>query len=355
MSLTYSKAGVDIEKKAISAKKIISSFTFTRNGLGKPIKLPFHFTGLVDFGNFALTLCTDGVGSKILVAKALNKWDTIGIDCIAMNVNDTICVGAEPISFVDYLAVEYPDAKIAYEIGKGLSEGARQARISIVGGETAILPEIVNCLDLSGSCLGFVKKEEIITGKKIKVGDEIIGLGSTGIHSNGLTLARKVFENSNISYHDKLPYLSLPLGKILLEPTKIYVREIMEVLKKYRKKISGLANITGGGLRNIPRLKKKVKYVIDSPIKPHKIFELIQDYGKISDKEMYQTFNMGMGFCIICRKDITDEILNTLKDYYQKEGKKFGKKIEVKIVGRVEEGVGVTLPSLGISFKKAKC
>ena len=199
--MTYKNTGVDIKKEEKAIKAILSNIKSTRKGIGKP--LGGHYAGMIDFGDYALVLCTDGVGSKVKIADVLKKYDTVGIDCIAMNANDAICVGAEPLSFVDYLAIDDPKPEITKEIGKGLAEGAKQANISIIGGETASLPEIINGFDLAGTCLAYVKKKDIITGEKIKPGDIIIGLKSSGIHSNGYTLVRKVIA---VSY----THLTLP-------------------------------------------------------------------------------------------------------------------------------------------------
>ncbi|HEC95312.1 MAG TPA: phosphoribosylformylglycinamidine cyclo-ligase, partial [Thermoplasmatales archaeon] len=183
--MSYAKSGVDIFKEEEAIKSMLSTLFYKRKGIGKP--LGGHYAGLVEFGEYALVLCTDGVGSKIKIANELKKWDTIGVDCIAMNVNDAICVGAEPIAFVDYLAIDDPDPTITREIGKGLANGAQQANVSIVGGETATLPEIINGFDLAGTCLGYVKKEKIVSGEKITEGDILVGLSSSGMHSNGYT------------------------------------------------------------------------------------------------------------------------------------------------------------------------
>ena len=196
--MTYADAGVDIDKKSDSIAALVQHLKFRRKGLGEPMKLEGHFTGLIDFGDMALTLCTDGVGTKLMVADELKKWDTVGIDCIAMNVNDTICVGAEPIAFVDYIAIDRPNTMITYQIGEGLEAGARMANMTIVGGEIAVLPEIVKGFDLAGTCLGMVDKKRIITGERIAPGDAVIGLPSTGVHSNGLTLARKIVESKGL-------------------------------------------------------------------------------------------------------------------------------------------------------------
>lgn len=342
--MTYADSGVDIKEKEEAIETLLSGIKFKRRGLGKP--LGGHYAGMVSFGDYALVLCTDGVGTKVKVASALKKWDTIGIDCIAMNVNDAICVGAEPLAFVDYLAVDDPDPKLTREIGKGLAEGARIANISIIGGETADLPELINGFDLAGTCLGYVKKKDIILGDKIRPGDIIIGLSSTGLHSNGYTLARKVIEVNGFSYTDKFPdgsYPSRSIGEILLTPTRIYVKEILALTRKV--KVHGLAHITGSGLRNLPRLNDNVRYVIDDPLTPQPVFKFLQSHGNIEDKEMYQTFNMGMGFTVIVDEKDADKTVNTLRRYSE---------AEVKIVGYVDKGRGVSIPSLGVLYTDHK-
>ncbi len=338
--MTYAKSGVDIEKEEQAIKGILSSIKSQRKGIGKP--LGGHYAGMIEFGEFALVLCTDGVGSKVKIASSLQKWNTVGIDCIAMNVNDAICVGAEPLAFVDYLAIDDPKPTITKEIGRGLEKGAQLSNISIIGGETASLPEVVNGFDLAGTCLAFVKKKEIITGETIVPGDVIVGLESSGIHSNGYTLARKVIKSLDLSYKDKFPdgyYLGKTIGGVLLTPTRIYVKEILELLKKV--KVHGLAHITGGGLRNLPRLNRNVKFVIEDPFELQPIFSFLQKFGNIDDREMYQTFNMGMGFAVIVSEKDSDEAIKILKKYSE---------AKVKAVGRIEKGIGVEVPKLRIKF-----
>jgi phosphoribosylformylglycinamidine cyclo-ligase len=338
--MTYADSGVDILKEEKAIKEILSSIKSKRKGIGKP--LGGHYAGLIEFGDFALVLCTDGVGSKVEIANKIKKWDTVGIDCIAMNVNDAICVGAEPLAFVDYLAIEDPNPQITKEIGKGLSKGAEISNISIIGGETASLPDIINGFDLAGTCLGYVKKTDIITGEKIQPGDVIIGLSSSGIHSNGYTLVRKVIQKLKVKYFDKFPdkiYPNKKIGEVLLEPTQIYVKEIVNLIKNI--KVHGLAHITGGGLRNLSRLNKNVKFIINEPFDPQPIFRFLQKNGNIDDKEMYQTFNMGMGFAIIVSKNDANNAIKILKKY---------SKSDVKIVGRIEKGTGVELKTLGIKY-----
>jgi phosphoribosylformylglycinamidine cyclo-ligase len=338
--LTYANSGVDILKEEKAIKGLLSSIKTKRKDIGKP--LGGHYAGMIEFGEYALVLCTDGVGSKVLIADEIKKWDTVGIDCIAMNVNDAICVGAEPLAFVDYLAIDDPNPEITKEIGKGLETGAEQSNISIIGGETASLPELIKGFDLAGTCLAYVKKDKIIVGDKIKPGDIIIGLSSSGLHSNGYTLARKVLEHNKMKYTDKFPddiYKGKTIGEIILTPTKIYVKEIVELLKSID--IHGLAHITGGGLRNLPRLNKNVKFVVDHPFQPQPIFNFLQKYGDIEDKEMYQTFNMGMGFVIIISKNEVNSALEILKKYSESQ---------IKIVGKIEKGKGVEFKKLGLNF-----
>ncbi len=318
--LTYKEAGVDIEEEEEAIKALRDSVLFARKGKGAPLES--EFAGLVQFGEFALSLCTDGVGTKLIVANKMEKWDTIGIDCIAMNVNDAICQGAEPIAFVDYLAMEDPDPELARQLGKGLQKGAEMANITIVGGETATLGEIIDGFDIAGTALGYVKKEDIIDGSGVEVGDKIIGLPSSGIHSNGLTLARKIVDESDFGYHDESGFGKI--GEELLEPTEIYTEEVLGALEKYE--VKGMANITGGGLRNIPRINRDYRYVIEDPLDPQPIFEFLQREGNVADEEMYQTFNMGMGFAMI----VSDEIADKVARY-----------VDGKIVGEVKEGTGV--------------
>jgi len=338
--MTYASSGVDIFKEEKAIKKLLSTVKFKRKGFGKP--LGGHYAGMIDFGEYALVLCTDGVGSKVIIANKIKKWDTVGIDCIAMNVNDAICVGAEPLAFVDYLAIDDPKPEITQKIGEGLQKGAEEANISIIGGETASLPELINGFDLAGTCLAYVKKENIILGDNIKPGDKIIGLSSSGIHSNGYTLVRKIIEKNGFSYMDEFPnnpYPSKTIGEILLIPTRIYVKEIIELLKHVKP--HGIAHITGGGLRNLPRLNKDVKYVIDDPLEPQPVFDLLKEYGNIDDKEMYQTFNMGMGLAVIVSNEDVEEAMRMLKNF---------SKSEVKIVGRIEKGKGVEVKKFGLNF-----
>lgn len=322
---TYSKAGVNIDKKSSSIGSLVNELTYRRNGFGLMVQKPGLFASLIDFGDRYVTLATDGVGTKILIAEELGIWDTIGIDCIAMNVNDTICVNAAPISFVDYIAIDKPDDETTKQIGIGLNKGAELSDMEIVGGEIAVLPEIVNGLDLSGTCMGVVDKDKIVTGEACKEGDLIVALRSTGLHSNGLTLARKVVEAANIKLTDSVPGLKQSIGKELLTPTEIYVKQVLGITSAHT--VHGLVDITGGGLRNILRMRKGLQYTIDDPVEPNPIFGILADLGGIEPQELYQTFNMGMGFTIIAPEDDAEAIAKENPN--------------AKVVGRVEKGSGV--------------
>jgi len=293
--LTYAASGVDIhaENRSIDAMK--SVLTGKRKGFGAPLTEIGHYAGLLDMGSFALAMTTDGVGSKVLIANAIQKWDTIGIDCIAMNVNDLYAIGAEPIAFVDYLAVETVDPARAEQIALGLRRGAELSNMTIVGGETASLPEIIRGFDLAGTAIGTVDKEKVVTGEKIRVGDVLVGVPSDGLHSNGYTLARRIVAESKYTYFDRMPGGDKTIGEELLTPTRIY-HEIVELVSKCD--VHGLAHITGSGLLKLRRITSLGFEIVD-PLPPQPIFRFLQEQGNVDDAEMYQTFNMGMGFVVV--------------------------------------------------------
>jgi phosphoribosylformylglycinamidine cyclo-ligase len=293
--LTYAASGVDIhaENRSIDAMK--SVLTGKRKGFGAPLTEIGHYAGLLDMGSFALAMTTDGVGSKVLIANAIQKWDTIGIDCIAMNVNDLYAIGAEPIAFVDYLAVETVDPARAEQIALGLGRGAELSNMTIVGGETASLPEIIRGFDLAGTAIGVVDKEKVVTGEKIREGDVLVGVPSDGLHSNGYTLARRIVAESKYTYFDRMPGGDKTIGEELLTPTRIY-HEIVELVSKCD--VHGLAHITGSGLLKLRRITP-LGFEITDPLPPRPIFRFLQEQGNVDDAEMYRTFNMGMGFLVV--------------------------------------------------------
>ena len=311
--VTYSDSGVDIDLEEVTVSRLadILSPTLKNRDI---ITDSGHFAALVKMGNKAIAMSTDGVGSKILVAKMMEKYDTVGIDCIAMVVNDILCVGAEPIALVDYLAVEKPDPEIAAQIAEGLAKGAELSNIAIIGGETASLPEIINDFDLAGCGIGFVDIDNIITGEDIEENDVLIGIESNGIHSNGLSLARKaLLEDAGFNVEAKIPGTDLIVGEELLRPTEIYVNPIVNLLKNDFN-IKGLVHITGGGFTNLKRLKKDVGFEIENLPEPHDIFKLIYKQNVALD-EMYRVFNMGIGFVVIVKEEESQNVLDTLSKY----------------------------------------
>jgi phosphoribosylformylglycinamidine cyclo-ligase len=279
-----------------------------------------YFASVLDLGNgLGLALSTDGVGTKLLVAQMLDKYDTIGIDCVAMNVNDVLCVGAEPLCMLDYIAVQEADPDLLEQIGKGLHEGARQANISIPGGEIAQVREIIRGeregrgFDLAGACIGLVPMDRILVGQDIQPGDIVLGLRSSGIHSNGLTLAREVFfKKAKYRPDGYLADLGRTIGEELLVPTRIYVREALELLRSGLK-IKALTHITSDGFLNLARVRAEVGYVLEALPDPQPVFTILQEIGRVSDEEMYAVYNMGTGFCFVVARVDADRTLDALR------------------------------------------
>ena len=320
MPINYKDAGVDVEngQKEVELIKNLVEKTQSKNVLSKL----GGFSGLfslenLDIKNPVLVSGTDGVGTKVMLAQMLDKHDTIGIDCVAMCVNDILCQGARPLFFLDYIACGKLIPEKMEKIVKGVADGCLEANSSLIGGETAEMPGLYkeNDYDLAGFCVGIVDKEKIITGEKIKKDDHIFGLKSSGIHSNGYSLVRKiVLEKEKLSLDEKIEGLNVSLGEELLKPTRIYVKEILALLEKIE--INGLSHITGGGFyENIPRMipeglcaKIDVRNV---PIP--KIFNLLEKWGELDKKNMYETFNMGVGLVFAVDKkdiDLVKEIID---------------------------------------------
>lgn len=335
----YKTAGVDTAATQSGLHKIIERIKATWPAAGEvgAVQLDIgYFANVIDVGGIGVAISTDGVGSKSVIAQMMRRYDTIGIDCVAMNVNDLLCVGARPISLVDYIAVEDSDAEMLGAIAIGLSAGAKQAGVSISGGEISPLKDVMRGFDLVGTAIGIVPLDRIITGRDLVPGDVIIGLQSSGIHSNGLTLARHIFfKQQKLSVDHVFPELGISLGEELLRPTLIYVLEILEIISKIPA-VKALINITGDGLLNLPRVDAKVGFTIDDLPPVPAIFRLIQRHGGVSDAEMYQVYNMGIGFCVI----VADADRETALSILQRRGR------QAQVIGRIIEdvGKGVYLP-----------
>ncbi len=319
--MSYAKAGVPKtdKLKASLARKLESTFQARWRKFGRPIFPIGHYAGLIDAGNGSvLSLHIDNVGTKVIIARMMQKYDTIGIDCVANCANDLICTGSEPFSFLDYLALSKPSSTLVDEIADGLVKGAKQAGMAIVGGETAVVPDLLSetGIDLVGMAAGICSKEDLVLGDKIHKGDELIGVASSGIHSNGLTLARKVLLK-NYPVRGIVPDIGRSIGEELLEPTRIYVKPTLEALRKME--IHGLANITGSGFSKLNRIVSQAKLgaSIDYIPTPPMIFRLIQKEGRISDMEMFRTFNMGLGLVVICPETESEAVVRVFRRHKQ--------------------------------------
>ncbi len=315
---SYREAGVDTAEADSGLQNIIRRVqgTWPAHGRGRVILPIGYFANVIEMDGVGIAICTDGVGSKTIIADMMRKYDTIGIDCVAMNVNDMICVGAEPLSLVDYIALHETDAAMLDAVAVGLVEGARQARVSISGGETAQLKDIVTGFDLVGMAVGRVPLDRVISGKDVAAGDVVIGVRSNGVHSNGLTLARRAFFGDGKPYKidHKFAELDVTIGEELLKPTHIYVPEALEIFARVPN-VKALANMTSDGLLNLVRVAAPVGFVIDRLIEPQPIFPLIQSHARVDDAEMYEVFNMGIGFCYVAAPADVDLVLSILKQH----------------------------------------
>jgi phosphoribosylformylglycinamidine cyclo-ligase len=278
--------------------------TFGLNPAKPLLPLGYYANILPLTADLGLAISTDGVGTKILIAQEMQRYDTVGIDCVAMNANDVICVGARPISMVDYIAVQKADPKLLGEIAKGLYVGAEQAGINIPAGEIAQVREMIHGsrdgfgFDLVGTCVGTVALDRILIGQDVRAGDAVVGVASSGVHSNGFTLARKILQQAGLRYGDEIPELGQRLGDALLTPTHIYVKEALAMLDAGLR-VKAFIHITGDGFLNLTRVEAPVGFVVDNLLPVPPILELLQRCGKVSDAEMYRVYNMGVGFCAV--------------------------------------------------------
>jgi phosphoribosylformylglycinamidine cyclo-ligase len=312
----YAKAGVDQGAADSAVAGLVRALGAIE--LGRPsrqVPLPGHYASVIKLDErTGIALSTDGVGTKLLVAEELERFDTVGIDCVAMNVNDVICVGAEPLAMLDYIAIERADPQVCGQIGVGLARGAELAGIEIPGGELAQLGDMVRGFDIAGACFGTVALDAIVDGSAVRPGDPIVGLPSSGIHSNGYTLARSALDGLPLG-EDPEGRLGRPLGDVLLEPTEIYVKPVMELLRS-EVEVRGLAHITSGGLGNLNRLAADVGYEIDDPLPVPPVFELIQERASVPDEQMHEVFNMGCGFCCVVAADDEGAAVDLLRGRY---------------------------------------
>ncbi len=346
----YAAAGVDTRQadRGVSALvEVLRTIDTGRPSLSVP--LPGHYASVMRIApGLGIALATDSVGSKVIVAEQAGRFDTIGIDCVAMNVNDLICVGAEPLALLDYLAVEQADPVLLEQIGHGLRTGAQDAGVEIPGGEVCQLPEVIRGhpspygFDLVGSAFGTVALDAIVDGRACAPGDALIGVPSSGVHANGLSLARRVLlEQAGLTLDSRPTELDgASIADALLEPTVIYVRAVLELLRS-GVEVRGLAHITGGGLLNLLRLGGAaggIGFEISRPLPVLPVFELIAGLGEVSAAEMWEVFNMGCGFCAVVPEREAERAVGVLSARHP----------GTAVIGAVDDRGRVALPALGI-------
>jgi phosphoribosylformylglycinamidine cyclo-ligase len=298
----YARSGVDQHAADRAVAALVGVLkTIDTGRTSRSVLASGHYAAVLEVApNLGIAVGTDGVGSKLILAEQTGRYDTVGIDCVAMNVNDVVCVGAEPIALLDYLAVEQANPDVMEQIGIGLKRGAEQAGVEIPGGEVAILPELIqghpspNGFDLTATCFGTVALDQLITGEQIAPGDAIIGLPSSGLHSNSYSLARRATQDLPLDG----PFGAGTLADALLEPTVIYVRAALELIRSDIP-VHGLAHITGGGLLNLLRLNEHAGFSIEDPLPVPPIIDLVRERGAVSDAEAWEVFNMGCGFVAV--------------------------------------------------------
>jgi len=348
VSGAYASAGVDTAQadRGVGALvEVLRGIDPGRDSLAVP--LPGHYASVLRVApGLGIALATDSVGSKVIVAEQAGRFDTIGIDCVAMNVNDLICVGAEPLALLDYIAVERADPALLREIAVGLRAGAELAGVEIPGGEVCQLPEVIRGhpsprgFDLVGSAFGTVALERIIDGASCGPGDALIGLPASGVHSNGLTLARRaLLEDGGLTLAAAPDGLAgATVADVLLEPTVIYVRAVLELLRS-EIPVHGLAHITGGGLLNLLRIGSGVGYEISAPLPVPAVFGVIAELGRVAPAEMWEVFNMGCGFCAIVPGDCAAQAVALLGAQHP----------GVAVIGSLTDHAGVvSVPALGL-------
>jgi phosphoribosylformylglycinamidine cyclo-ligase len=347
MTGAYADSGVDTGAADRGVAALVGVLKTIDPGRASRSVLPSgHYAAVLEVApNLGIAVGTDGVGSKLIVAEQTGRYDTVGIDCVAMNVNDIVCVGAEPIALLDSLAVEQVEPEVMEAIGIGLKAGAEAAGVEIPGGEVAVLPDLIrghpspHGFDLTAACFGTVALDRMVTGAVCEPGDALIGLPSSGLHSNGYSLARAAL--GQLAFDARPPELGgASVADALLEPTVIYVRAVLELLRS-ELDVRGLAHITGGGLLNLVRLHADVGFQIDAPLPVPPVFGLVQALGEVPDAEMWEVFNMGCGFCAVVPAAQADAAVALLERHHPGTAR----------IGTVTADTDrVSVPALGLTF-----
>ena len=338
---TYARSGVDRASIRRGLDALLREVTYRApSSSGRRVEGPGHYAGLVRVGRETLAITTDTVGTKSILAEELGSWEGVGEDIVGVNVNDLAAVGARPAGLVDCISMARPSPAVLSAIGRGLDRGLRKARCSLLGGETAIVPDVVRAFDLGGTALGFFPRgRRPVTGESIRPGDILLGLPSNGFHANGYTLVRRLLTKSHVDVLSRRPGARRRLGDELLAPTRIYTAPVEAIAGL--PSTHGLAHISGGGVRNLVRLNRGVRFVLDGWPEPAGLFAWAQELGALSDAELYQTFNTGIGFVAVVGKSAVRSSLAR----FAAAGAR-----DARVVGHVERGAGVTLPQRGVSY-----
>ncbi len=319
----YTQSGVDTTAAGLSLARLARHVNPTlrlRDGrVGRPIRGLGYYANVLDLGNnLGLAVSTDGVGTKLLIAEMMNKYDTVGIDCVAMNVNDIICVGAEPIAMLDYVAVGKCDPDVFDQVGRGLAIACEKTRITIPGGETAMVRDMLQGhgategFDLVGTAVGTVPLDRAMFGQDLRAGDIVVGVASAGLHSNGYSLARRVLLGEGRTVHTFEPAFKRTIGEEVLEPTALYVSLAVELFER-KLPVHAVCHITGDGYMNLARVEAEVGFVLDRFPEWPAVFQVIAERGKITPAEMFTVFNMGIGLCVMIPEAHADDVIATAR------------------------------------------
>jgi phosphoribosylformylglycinamidine cyclo-ligase len=339
---TYARSGVDRASIATAVEALLkASRAPTAPGAGIRIAAPGHYAGLLKLGPTTLAVTTDTVGTKSLLAETTGRWEEIGEDAVGVNTNDLASVGARPAGLVDTILCKAPDPARFAAIGRGIGLGLRKAKCHLLGGETAVVPELVQGIDVGGTAIGFFPDgRRPVLGDRIRAGDKILGLPSDGFHANGYTLLRRLLSEEHVDLHRRRPGARRNLGEELMRPTKIYARPIEAIADD--PAVHGLAHISGGGVRNLVRLRPEARFSLDLWPRPKGLFEWLVDLGGLELEDAYETFNMGIGFVVVVEPGAATRLLARLKAHGAPDALE---------VGTVETGRGVALPSLGLEYR----
>lgn len=339
---TYAASGVDLSGRSRALRALLGSIrSRAPSSHGRPISAPGHYAGLLRVGRETIAITTDTVGTKVLLAEQLGRWEEVGEDLVAINVNDLAAVGARAAGLVDTILCARPDAARFRAIGRGVDRGLVAARCSLLGGETAVVPEIVRDLDLGGTAIGFFPAgRRPVLGNRIRPGDALVGIPSSGPHANGYTLLRRILDEQGVDLDRPRPGGRLPVGVELLCPTRTYTDAADAIADL--PAVHGLAHISGGGVRNLPRLHPRRRYVLDAWPEAPPLFSWIQRTGGITDRESFQTFNMGIGFVAVVAREGVPAVLRQLSRHGARDAAE---------IGSVETGSGVEIPGRDVRFE----